>query len=203
MTKSRIVPFVLALAVLGSGSGLPAGAQQGAATAGGQAGPSTMDDMMAPFDPGYLIGQWEIEWTPPDTGLFPSDGYTGVETVSHIDNRFLKIHTELEGEDGTRLTADGMMFYEFALGGQYLVRYMTYSNGVTILQRGNLGGDLGGFYAYFWETPEFEHNEETFVLTGRNSYTSPRNYRIEHQITVGDNPPLNFGTIWLTKREDQ
>ena len=202
MTKSPIASFVLVLAMLGSWAGPPAGAQQGAAAAESQAAPSTMDDMMPPFDPAYLIGQWDIEWTPPDTGLFPSDGYTGVETVSHIDSRFFQIRTELDGEDGTRLTADGMMFYEFTLGGQHLVRYMAYSNGVTILQHGNLGGDLGGFYSYFWETPEFEHDDETFVLTGRNSYTSPRNYRIEHRITVGDNPPLNFGTIWLTKRAD-
>ena len=46
---------------------------------------------------------------------------------------------------------------------------MVYDAGFTLLQLGPLGGDLGGYYSQFWETPEpFEHNGSQFVIKGRS-----------------------------------
>ena len=111
-----------------------------------QDGPTTGADMMQPFDPSYLTGVWEVEWVPPDdVGLFPPGPLTGMERVTHIDNRFLKLEVHLQGRDGTAITGEGMIFYEFGLGGQSLVRYVVYDAGFALLQQGPVGGDLGGY----------------------------------------------------------
>ena len=46
-----------------------------------QRGPTSGDEMVPPFDPRYFLGVWEIEWNPPETGLFPPGKWTGTETV--------------------------------------------------------------------------------------------------------------------------
>ncbi len=167
-----------------------------------QGGPTTGDEMQPAFDPRYYLGEWEIEWTPPDTGLFPSDKYTGTETVTHVNNRYLQVHVEMQGEEGTRITGDGMIFYDYSLGGQNVVRYVVYDAGFSLLQYGNVGGDLGGYYSHFWETPSFEYNDKTFALTGRSYYVSPAAYRVNQQISVDGQEFFNFGVLWMTKNTE-
>ena len=162
-------------------------------------GPTTGKEMMPPFTPEYLLGEWEIEWTPPDTPLIPGGMYTGTETISHINNRYLSIDVQMEGEDGNTITGEGMFFYDWGLEGQSLVRYVVYDAGFSLLQYGPLGGDLGGYYSQFWETPMFELNDHTFALKGRSYYVSPAAYRVNQQISVDGEGFFNFGIMWLTK----
>ena len=164
-----------------------------------QGGPTTGQEMQAPFDPSYYLGVWEVEWNPPDMGLFPSGLYTGTETVTHINSRFLKVELELQGEEGNTITGAGMIFYEYALGGQSVVRYVVYDTGFELLQYGPVGGDLGGYYSAFWETPQFEYNDRTYGLRGRSYFVSPGAYRVNQEISVDGNDFANFGVMWLTK----
>ena len=186
---------VLVATAGGSAEAQPRGAQPGAT----QGGPTTGLEMMRPFDPGYFIGTWEIEWNPPDTGLVPAGEYTGTETVSHIENRYLQVDVLMENEDGTTITGQGMIFYEFGLGGQNIVRHVVYDAGFALLQHGPVGGDLGGYYSQFWETPAFDVNEHTFALKGRSYFVSPAAYRINQQISIDGEEFFNFGIMWLTK----
>ena len=168
--------------------------------AAAQDGPTSGEEMTAPFDPRYYLGVWEVEWSPPDTGLFPPGPLTGTERVTHIDSRFLKVEVYLRSEDGAAITGEGMIFYEFGLGGQSVVRYVVYDAGFAILQSGPVGGDLGGYYSTFWETPAIEHDARTFVLRGRSYYVSPEAYRVSHEISVDEGEFTNAGTMWLRKR---
>ena len=144
-----------------------------------QTGPTSEADMAQPFDPRYLMGVWEVEWAPPDdVGLFPPGPLTGIERVTHIDNRFLKVEVFLRGRDGAAINGEGMIFYEYGLGGQSMVRYVVYDAGFALLQSGPVGGDLGGYYSAFWETPEIEHNAQTYALRGRSYFVSPEAYRV-------------------------
>ncbi len=79
--------------------------------AGGSAqkGPTSGAEMMPPFDPRYFLGEWEIEWNPPETGLVPPGKRTGTETITHVNNRYLAVAIVMENEDGTTLTGDGVM----------------------------------------------------------------------------------------------
>lgn len=164
-----------------------------------QQGPTTGAEMMPPFDPRYFLGEWDIEWNPPETGLVPPGKWTGTETITHVNNRYLAIAIAMENEDGTTLTGDGVMFYEFGMNGQSITRFVKYDAGFSIFQYGPLGGDLGGYYSTFWETPAISHAEHSFVLKGRSYFVSPAAYRINQQISIDDQDFFNFGIMWLTK----
>ena len=178
-------------ASIGAGNRPPAGARQD--------GPTSGAEMMPAFDPRYFLGEWEIEWNPPETGLVPPGKWTGTETVAHVNNRYLTIAIAMENEDGTTLTGDGILLYEFGMNGQSITRFVSYDAGFSILQYGPLGGDLGGYYSAFWQTPAIVHNDRTFMMKGRSYFVSPAAYRINQQISIDDADFLNFGIMWLTK----
>lgn len=192
----RMLFATLGLMVLVTIGSVVVSTQRQPAQAGG---PTSGAEMQAPFDLQYFLGEWEVEWTPPDTPLLPGGMYTGTETVTHINSRFLKIDIELEGEQGNTLTGQGILLYDWGLGGQSMVRHVVYDAGFSLLQYGALGGDLGGYYSAFWDTPEFEFNEHTITLTGRSYLVSPAAYRVNQQISVDGRDPVNFGIMWLTK----
>ena len=180
----------------------PAGAASATSSAAAQ-GPTRGNEMMPPFDPRYFLGEWEIEWNPPETGLFPPGRWSGTETVTHIANRYLRISIAMENEDGVTMTGDGILFYEFGLGGQTITRFVRYDAGFSIFQYGPLGGDLGGYYSTFWETPEIAYDDRTFVLKGRSYFVSPAAYRINQQVSIDGAAFFNFGIMWLTKAVDE
>ena len=92
-----------------------------------------------------------------------------------------------------------MLFYDWGLSGQSMVRDVVYDAGFSLLEYGPLGGDLGGYYSHFWETPAFEFKEHTFVLKGRRYLVSPAAYRINQDISVDGENFFNFGIVWMTK----
>ena len=194
MKRAAVIGVLVIVAVTAAGVAEAEPRQQG--------GPTSGDEMVPPFDPRYFLGVWEIEWSPPDAGLIPPGTYTGTETITHIDSRYLRVAVSLEGEDGTTITGEGMIFYEFGLGGQSVVRYVVYDAGFALLQSGPVGGDLGGYFSAFWETPQFEHNDHTFVLRGRSFYVSPAAYRVNQEISVDGAEFFNFGVMWLTKQSE-
>lgn len=152
-----------------------------------------------PFNPRYYLGVWEIEWAPPEIGLVPPGQYTGTETITYVNNRFLHVDVQLDGEDGNTITGTGTIFYESGLGGEALVRYVVYDAGFSLLQFGPIGGDLGGYYSHHWEVPEFEYNDHTFAIKGRSYFVSPEAYRVNQEVSVDGEEFFNFGIMWLTK----
>ena len=167
-----------------------------------QGRPTTPDEMLAPWNPQYYLGEWEIEWSPPETGLVAPGQWTGTETVTHIENRYFRIDVVMENEDGTTINGRGMMFYDWGLNGQSVVRYVAYDAGFELFQHGVVGGDLGGYYSHFWETPKFEYNDHQFAVTGRSYYVSPAAYRVNQRISIDGADAFNFGVIWMTKVTD-
>ena len=77
---------VLTVVLVGTSDWTEAPFRVGAA----QDGPTTGKEMQALFDPSYLVGVWEVEWNPPEMGLFPPGMYTGTETITHVNSRYLK-----------------------------------------------------------------------------------------------------------------
>ncbi len=191
----RMTRFVLAAILIIVGVPIYAGGSA-------QKGPTSGAEMMPPFDPRYFLGEWEIEWNPPETGLVPPGKWTGTETITHVNNRYLAVAIVMENEDGTTLNGDGVMFYEFGMNGQSMTRFVRYDAGFSIFQYGPLGGDLGGYYSTFWETPAISHDEHVFALKGRSHFVSPAAYRINQQISIDDEDFFNFGIMWLTKNLD-
>lgn len=195
----QVLPVLLAIGIAAGAavSPLQAQRQQPGAT---QGGPTTGDEMMPPFDLRYFLGDWEIEWSPLDTPLLPGGSYTGVERVRHIaDGRYLEVTVELEGQDRS-LRGQGILFLETGPFGAHLTKYVVYDAGFALLQPGPLGGDLGGYYSQFWETPApVRHGDAEMLIRGRSYLVSPYAYRVNQEISVDGEPFVNFGVMWYTK----
>ena len=191
---------VLLLVFLVSSLSVPTGEAQQRQPGATQGGPTTGNEIMPTFDMRYFVGAWEIEWTPLDTPLFPGGEYTGTETIRHIENsHYFEVTVQLEGPD-VSLSGRGIMFLESGPFGSHLTKYVAYDAGFTLLQPGPVGGDLGGYYSHFWETPEpIHHNDSRFLIKGRSYYVSPAAYRVNQQISVDDEPFMNFGIMWYTR----
>jgi hypothetical protein len=161
-----------------------------------QGGPTTGQEMMPAFDMRYFLGTWEIERAPLDTPLLSGGKYTGIERVRHIDNgRYLEITVELDGPEG-RLNGQGLMFLETGPFGAYLTKYVVYDIGFALLQPGPIGGELGGYFSHFWETPTaILHKGSTFVVKGRSYLVSPFAYRVNQEISVDNEQFVNFGVM--------
>ncbi len=198
--KGILTVLVVALFFLSDLPGTILGAQQRGRQPGAtQGGPTSGNEVMPPFDMRYFLGEWEVEWSPPETPLFPGGRYAGTETVTHINQgRFYSIDIQLEGPEGP-LTGKGLMVFDSGPYGQYLTRYVVFDNGLTLLKPGPIAGDLGGYYSQFWETPAIERNDAKIVIKGRSYLVSPAAYRVNQQISVDDGDFTNFGVVWLTK----
>ena len=139
----HVLPILLALGVTSGVAVSPLQAQRQPPGAT-QGGPTTGDEMMPPFDLRYFLGDWEIEWSPPETPLLPGGKHTGVERVRHIANgRYLEVTVEIDGPDRS-LRGRGIVFLETGPFGAHLTKYVVYDAGFALLQPGAVGGDLGG-----------------------------------------------------------
>ena len=169
-----------------------------------QGGPTTGDEMMPPFDLRYFLGDWRIEWSPPETPLLPGGRYSGVERVRHVaDGRYLEIAVELEGPGGS-LRGQGIVFLETGPFGTHLTKYVVYDAGFAVLQPGAVGGDLGGYYSHFWETPApIRRGGAELSIRGRSYLVSPYAYRVNHEVSVDGDPFVNFGVMWYTKAAEE
>jgi hypothetical protein len=82
--------------------------------------------------------------------------------------------------------------------GQYAIRHEV-TRDLSLLMAGMLGGDLGGTYSHFWESPPIQHNGARISLKGRTLLTSPAAYRVNLQISVDGSEYQNFGSMFYTK----
>ncbi len=169
----HVLPVLLALGVTSGVAVSPLQAQRRPPGAT-QGGPTTGDEMMPPFDLRYFLGDWEIEWSPPETPLLPGGKHTGVERVRHIANgRYLEVTVEIRRSGpvpprpGHRVSGDGAVR-------RHLTKYVVYDAGFALLQPGAVGGDLGGYYSHFWETPApIRRGGAELSIRGRSYLVSP------------------------------
>ena len=67
-------------------------------------------------------------------------------------------------------------------GGQSMLRYVVYDAGFELPKHGPV--DLGGYYSAFWETPQFEYDEQRFSLRGRSFFVSSGTYRVNQEVSI-------------------
>jgi len=85
----------------------------------------------------------------------------------------------------------------------YLVRLEQDSRGFQPLKMGPVGGDAGGYFTFHWEAPPFTYNGKRVRLKGSTFLASPDNYRLRMQISVDDQPFVNYGTTWWRREGGQ
>lgn len=157
---------------------------------------------MPPFDARYFVGEWEIEWVPPETDLFPGGKYTGIEKVEQVGNRHLKIEVELHADDGQTLKGQGIILVDQGLSGLQLLKYVAFDRGFALFQSGPITVDLlaGSSYKHTWDVPAFTFNGTKYALKGNSNLLSPAAYRVNQQVSMDGGSLMNFGILWYTKR---
>ena len=164
-----------------------------------QGGPTQVSDQVPKFNMDYFVGEWQFEWIAPDSPLGEGGPITGTESVKKVwDGRFYEIAIKGEGRDGP-FTGVGIMSYLDTPAGQYVTKYEV-THGLALLKAGVLGGDLGGNYNHFWETPPFQLNGKTIKLEGRSSFTSPAAYRVIMRISIDGAASASLGTMYYTRQ---
>ncbi len=144
------------------------------------------------FDPHYVVGTWEIEGVLPESPLGESGEFLGPETVRYVDGCTYEstIEATIEGE---RVTISSRMIYD--RGARYLIRIENDSRGFELMKVGLVRGDPGGFTSHHWEAPAITREGSRVRLKGRTFISSPYAYQLRMQMSVGDEPFSNFGTL--------
>ena len=79
----------------------------------------------------------------PETPLGPAGDYTGTTTYTKIDGRFYEAVTEGKGPAGPFKTRELIAYHK---ENKTVARQITDSRGLSRLEFGPVGGDLGGIY---------------------------------------------------------
>ena len=72
-----------------------------------------------------------------------------------------------------------------------------------LFKTGTIGGDLGGYYTIFWESPPIKKNGKTIKLKGKTQMLSPAHYRLIMEISVDGGPYTSLGNPWFQKVESK
>ena len=150
-------------------------------------------DDQAPFNPHYFIGTWQIEGVLPESPLGESGEFLGTETIRYVDGCTYESTVEATIAD-ERVTISSRMIYDRRA--QYLVRIENDSRGFELVKVGPLRGDPGGFSSHYWEAPSITREGSMVRLKGRTFLASPDAFRLRMQMSVGNEPFTNFGTVW-------
>ncbi len=145
------------------------------------------------FDPHYFVGTWQIEGVLPESPLGESGDFLGTETVRHVDGCTYESTVEVTFAD-EEITISSRMIYD--RGAQYLILIEDDSRGFELVKGGLLRGDPGGFFSHYWEAPAITREGGRVRLKGRSFIASPDAYRLRMQMSVGDEPFSNYGTLW-------
>ena len=149
------------------------------------------DDQMV-FDPHYFVGTWQFEGVLPESPLGESGYFLGTETIRHVDGCTYESSVEATLED-EEITISSRLIYD--RGAQYLILIEDDSRGFELVKGGLLRGDPGGFFSHYWEAPAITREGNRVRLKGRTFFSSPDAYRLRMQMSVGDEPFSNFGTL--------
>ena len=157
-------------------------------------------DDQAPFNPHYFIGTWQIEGVLPESPLGESGDFLGTETIRYVSGCTYESTLEATLAD-EGIVISSRMIYDRRV--QYLVRMEDDSRGFELVKVGPVSGDPGGFTSHYWEAPSITHEGSEVRLKGRTFFSSPYAFRLRMQMSIGDEPFTNFGTVWWERVESE
>ncbi len=128
----------------------------------------------------------------PESPLGESGDFVGTETIRHIEG------CSYESTIEARIAADEVRISSrliYDRRARYLVRIEEDSRGFELVKVGSVGGDPGGYFSYYWETPAISRGGSAVRLKGRTFFSSPDAFRKRMQISVDGEPFVSFGTV--------
>ena len=159
--------------------------------------PTESGDTVPLFDfDTYFLGKWTFEWSMPETPLGPAGDYTGTTTYSKVDGRFYEAVTEGKGPAGAFKTRELIAYHK---ENKTVARQITDSRGLSRLEFGPVGGDLGGIYNLLYESAPVTAGGKTIRVKNTLRLMSPLSYRVAASISVDGGPFTNLGNPWWQK----
>lgn len=145
----------------------------------------------------YFVGDWTFEWDSPDSVLGTGGTFSGKTSYRAVDGgRFFEAVTTGTAPDGP-FTIKETIAYEAA--NKVVTRWVEDSRGVSYLQSGTVGGDLGGTYEIYFESAPvaFKGKQVRFKHTLR--LLSPGRYRNQMNLAVDGAPYSSLGNPWVER----
>ena len=161
------------------------------------------DDMMF-WDPEYFVGTWDIDMRNQESPLGPGGQSVGTLTIkANAQNGCLYEGTlKAEDPDGKTFTRTIAATYE------PIEKVLTWtekdSRGYTIMEKGPIGGELGGLFHYHFgddpSTPASTFAGHTFRIKGVVEMSSPSFFKTDLQISLDNQPFKTFGRMMADKQ---
>jgi hypothetical protein len=167
MSARRILALLVLLAAVAATSRPSAQGQASTQVPKGQlpdlGRPTQSTDKQPLFDfDTYFIGtKWKFEWDVPEGPLGPEGTVSGTITYKRVADRFYEADTVATGAWGP-FTVHEVITYDKEY--KSASRHVTDSRGFSYMQVARVGGDLGGYYSFYWEGAPFTFKGQTFRL---------------------------------------
>jgi hypothetical protein len=159
--------------------------------------PTKMGDEMTAFNfDDYFIGKWTFDWDVPEGVLGPAGTLTGSVVYRAIEGPFFEALTTGKGPGGT-FTVKELIAYRKE--GKTLARSVTDSRGYSYLQLAAVGGDLGGYFNLYYESPPFTLKGKTVRIKNALRLVSPVRYRNNLTVSTDGGPFVTYGNPWFEK----
>ena len=122
---------------------------------------------------------------------------SGTETVQHVDGCLYEGTTQAKGPTGA-FTIKSTIVYDPSA--HYMIVLERDSRGLEVLKSGRVGGDSGGYYTHHWQAAPLTVKRTKVRLKGTTFMASPANFRVRTDISEGDGPFVNLGTVWMQRQ---
>ena len=144
----------------------------------------------------YFPGTWTFEWDVPEGVLGPSGTIKGTIAYKRIDAQFFEAATTATGPGGAFTMKETIAYRK---EGKTAARWVTDSRGLGYAQIASVGGDLGGYFNFYYESEPFQYKGKTLRIKNALRLVSPIRYRNQASISVDGGPFVNYGNPWFEK----
>ena len=159
--------------------------------------PTRVTDEQPPFNfAEYFVGKWTFEWDAPDGPLGPSGTIKGAVVYRHVDGPFFEATTTATGPAGAFTIKESIAY---RLEGKTAARWVTDSRGFSYAQIAPVGGDLGGYFNFYYDGAPFVYKGKTIRIKTALRLTSPLRYRSTVTVSTDGGPFVNYGSAWFEK----
>jgi hypothetical protein len=159
--------------------------------------PTQSDDQVPLLDfDAYFVGKWTFEWSMPETVIGPAGDYSGTTTYSKVGDGAYEAVTDGQGPAGAFTVRETITYQREP---KTVSRKITDSRGLSRVESGPVGGDLGGIYNLIYESGPFTVGGKTIRLKNTLRLMSPLAYRVAASISVDGGPFTNLGNPWWRK----
>jgi hypothetical protein len=159
--------------------------------------PTRVTDEQPPFNfADYFVGRWTFEWDAPEGSLGPSGTIKGTVVYKHVDGPFFEAMTTATGPGGAYTVKESIAY---RVESKTAARFVNDSRGFTFTQISPVGGDLGGYFNFYFDGSPFTFKGKTIRIKNVLRLTSPLRYRNTVTVSTDGGPFVNYGSAWFEK----